>query len=367
MKNILYIGPYREHNGLGRSAKRHIDSLITNSNINLAIRPIYYTKKISIDDINIYNEFEENSFSYYDAVIQHGYPDTFEYNASFGKHIGIVEIETRLFQHSGWVEKMNLLDEIIVGSIFSLNSCYESGVNKPIKISPCPYNISKYTTQHPDFFTYQSGNRPFIFYTIGNYNEKKNIKNIIKAFLLAFNNNDNVKLFIKTEHNEHENDSLNELVEYDIAQIKKIIRKEHNETCDIDILCGDLKDIDIIRLHQSSNCYINTVRADGFGNSAIEAALADKLVINTKNIGSNTYINSTNGIIVDSESTNVQSSSFYNKNIFTINELWHEPNINSIIDAMRLAYQIDYDVKQKLVSNFNKSLFDENAIGKMIL
>lgn len=367
MKNILYIGPYKEHNGLGRSSKKYVDALIKNSNINLAIRPIYFTNKISIDDaVDEYNEFEENKFSYYDIVIQHGHPDVLEYHGSFGKNIGIIEIETRLLHHSGWIEKINLMDEVVVGSIFALNSCYESGVTKPIKINPCPYDINKYTTQHPDFFKYELDQKPYIFYTIGNYNNKKNIQNIIKAFLLAFDKLDNVKLFIKTEHIEHDNNELNDIIEYHIGQIKKVIRKDHTNTCDIDILCGDLRDIDIIRLHQSADCYINAVRGDDFGHSAIEAALANKVVINTKNIGTNTYINSNNGIIVDSIPINVESTSFYNRNTFTINELWYEPDINGIVDAMRLAYNMNKDTKNKLLTNFDKELFDGKNVGLLL-
>jgi hypothetical protein len=165
MKNILYIGPYKQQNGLGKSSKRLVDALATNNNINLAIRPVFYTTSKYYDGLdNPYTEFEENSFKYYDAVIQHGLPDMFEYNRKFGKNIGIVEIETRNLSHSGWIEKINLLDQVMVNSVFSASSLLDSGVNIPVDIIPEPYDLMKYKTEYRKVFLHDN-TKPFVFYT----------------------------------------------------------------------------------------------------------------------------------------------------------------------------------------------------------
>ena len=204
MKNIFYLGPYKENSGLGRSSRRLIDCLNSSSNINLSIRPVYFSQNTVFDPSEdrhlVFTENEENFSPNYDCIIQHGHPEMFEYHQKFGKNIGLVEIETMDLSHTGWIEKINLLDEVVVGSLFAAQSLYDSGVSIDIKIIPEPFNIEKFHKQYDNFFFNAAGyeNKPFVFYTIGQYSEKKNIKSIIVAFLLEFEKEENVKLFIKT-------------------------------------------------------------------------------------------------------------------------------------------------------------------------
>lgn len=366
-QNILYIGPYKEQNGLGKASKRFVDSLISNTNINLAIRPIFYTKPSEISFFNNepYTEFEENSFKYYDSIIQHGYPGMFEYHKNFGKNIGICQIETKNITHTGWIDKINLLDEVITHSVFSINSLIDSGVKIPTRILPEPYDIKKYDISYQDFFSNKDKNKPYIFYTIGNYFDKNNLKGIILAYILEFNHEDNVQLFIKTSHPSIHNDELKKIIEYEIDNIKKTVRK--NNIPDIDVLCGYIDDTDIVRLHQGADCYLNTVKCDSFGSSAIEALLCNNLVINTKNIGSNTYINNHNGIIVNSIPMNIYSKDYFDANTFTIYEEWYEPNIKDIRDSMRLAYEMNSETLNNKKDFIDKSIFDKSIIGRSII
>lgn len=370
MKNILYIGPYKENNGLGRMSRRYIHALSNNRNVNLAIRPVYFTQNTKFDPLENmdFAEFEENSYSSYDLVLQHGYPDMFEYNRSFGQNIGIVEVETRKLTHSGWVEKINMLDQVVVQSHFSGQSLHDSGVEIPIKIVADPYDHRLYSTECDDFFLYpDKSTRPFIFYTIGQYTDKKNIKGIIVAFMLEFSKTDNVRLFIKTGDYYQENNALENLIGFDIKQLQRAIRKDPNEIPVIEVLCGILKDNDIKRLHRSADCYINAVKADSFGSCAIEAMLCDKIVITTKDIGSSTYLNVKNSIMVDAMDTNIFTPDFYSKNTFTIYEQWKEPDINSIRNAMRTAYNMSNTEKSDKLSYFDKSQFEQKDFLKGII
>lgn len=359
MKNILYIGPYHDTNSLGYSSRRYIEALSKNKNFNLCIKPIFFTKSSIINPIDIskYNNFSNNNLPYYDYIIQHGFPEMFVYDKRFGKNIGIVEIETRKIQRSGWINRLDIMDEVYVNSINGINALYDSGSKTSLNLVPEPYNIDIYKKSYDTFYKdlYQD-NSPFIFYTIGSYTEQKNIKGIILAYLLEFNNRDNVKLLIKTNSHTLELSKLDELINFDIDQIKKSIRKNNN--ADINVISGYISDIDIIRLHQSSDCYVNAVRADGFGPSAIEAMLCNSIVINTKNIGSSTYFNSSNALMVDSIPANVYSPESLNQNIFTIYEEWNEPNIIDLQRQMREAYNMNKDQKLNLINNYNTNIFN---------
>lgn len=359
MKNILYIGPYYEDNGYGRSSRRFISGLIENNNINLSIRPVYFTSRIYSVGNDLYSDLEQNSSGHYDNIIQHGYPDMFQFDSRFGENIGITQIETRRLSHSKYIENINLLDKVIVGSLFSAESLVDSGVKTEIKIIPEPYDVSLFDNINNDFFENKDPNT-FIFYTIGQYVDKKNIKGIILAFLLEFDIQDNVELFIKTDSYYIESNILEEMITSEIEQIKRVVRRNHNNCPKISIITGNLKDKDILRLHKSCDCYIDAARADGNACCAIEAMLANKPIISTNGIGSSSFIDETNGYIIDSSDSNVFSTDFHNDLSFTIYELWYEPSIVSMREKMRQAF-----VDRLSISN-DGELFDNKLLVERI-
>jgi glycosyltransferase involved in cell wall biosynthesis len=369
-QNVFYIGHYYDNNGLGESCRRYLDCLSSIRKVNLTSRPIYvtYNSISKLHKSNQYNEYEDNKFKKYNILIQQTFPEYLEYHKEFGKNIAILEIETANIAASGRVDKINMMDEIWVGSEFSAKSLQLAGVFKPIKVIPEPYEILEYETEKKDFFKYESEIRPFIFYTIGQYSEKKNIKSMIMAYLLEFNKKDNVRLFIKTNDYRIENNDLENIIKHDMNTIKNIIRKPADMYPDVDIVCGYLSKKDIIRLHKSSNCYINSVRGDGFGSSAIEAALSDNQVINTKNIGSATYFNNNNAFMVNSIETKTVCSNSMIINAYTINETWFEPSLADIRNCMRKAYnaRLDKTIEYKS-ENFDKTIFSHELIKTQII
>lgn len=339
MHNILYIGPYKENNGSGRSSRRVLNGLLSSNEFNISSRPVYLTGNTLFNDdeyINLQYSSESNNSDKYDYVIQHGHPMMFQYRKEFGINIGITDIYTKNLTHTGFVERINLLDLIVVHSHFAAESLEESGVKIPIRVVPQPYNINTDSVVSNFFSSYDT--KPYIFYTIGQYEEKNNILGMVLAFLLEFDDNENVRFFIKTGDYEIENSILQNKIIEDISRLIKITRKSTFSQNKIDILCGTLRDDDINRLHRSSHCYCNCVRADSFGPSAVEASLFGNIVINTQNIGSSTYINSANGLLVNSELASVFTSHFYYKNSFTLYEKWYEPCVADIRKYMRQAY-----------------------------
>lgn len=363
--NILYIGPYRENNGLGRSSRRWLKCLQSDNSHKICSRPIYLTQNTTFHDDESFDfsKSEESTCDKYDYIIQHGNPDMFVYDRSFGKNIGILEVETSHLYHSGWIDKINIMDEVVVGSSIVKESLLNDGVKVPIKVIPEPYDNYEYDNKIGFFANNQLYDDAYIFYTIGQYFEKKNILGITLAFLLEFSEVDNVRLFIKTGDYYKQNKDLENVIKNEIANLHRATKRYPITDNKIDILCGILKDEDIYRLHKSSNCYVNTVRSDCVGACAIEAQLCNNLVINTSGIGSSDYINSANGLIVDSIDVNVYSRDFYNHKTFTIHEQWKEPNLNSLRQCMRKAYD-DHNMTK---IQFDTSIFKyANVLGKLL-
>lgn len=367
MKNILYIGPYKENTGLGRSARRYVDALGYNFDINLSIRPIYFTPYLDYGNEagKDYNEFEENSSKSYDMVIQHGYPNCFEYRYDFGENVAIAEVDTYGIGHTGWIERLNMMDRVITPSVWSRSSMLDAGCESKITILPEPFDLSKFNQDYSPMFN--DKNNDFVFYYIAKHQDKNNIKALLAAFFLEFKKHDDVKLVIKTDINGFDNQEAEHIVAYDIQQVERALRIQEKNIQVPKVIIGYYEQEYIMRLHNQCDCYIDVCKAEAFGASAIESMLFKNLTIVNKETGPNTYINTNNGFVIDSMLTNVYSKDFYMENTFTVYEKWREPFLDSIQQQMRLAYETKDIEKNNKINNFDREIFSEKAFVEGLL
>ena len=145
--NVLYLGHYRENSSIGYSSKRYIHAINDIDYINLSVRPLYLQKNVSSNIPPHILTCEQNRSDYYDMVIQDTFPEYYEYNGSFGKNICMPKIISRNLQHTGWIDKINMMDEVWVNSYFAEKSLRESGVDKLIKVIPEPFDLNIETSE----------------------------------------------------------------------------------------------------------------------------------------------------------------------------------------------------------------------------
>lgn len=367
MKNILYIGPYKENTGLGRSARRYIDALGYNLDINLSIRPIYFSPYLDTGNESgkDYVEFEENYSKSYDMVIQHGIANCFEYREEFGENIAITDIDTMGIYHTGWIDRINMMDRVIVQSNWSKQSLEQAGLTTRAQVLPEPFDLSKFHHNYDPLFS--NPNNDFVFYYIGKHQDKNNIKALLAAFFLEFQKHDDVKLIIKTDISGFDHQEAEKIITYDIQQVERSLRINSKYVQAPHVIIGYYEQEYMMRLHNQCDCYVNVCRCESFGASAIESALFGNLTIVNEGIGANTYINQTNGLEIESFLTNVYSKDYYMENTYTIYEQWRDPYLDSIREQMRLAYETTQDIKTQKINNFDKSIFSEEAFIKQLL
>lgn len=324
--NILYIGHYRENNNLGYSSLRYIEALRNISSINLSIRPVYLQNKfLYLPSDNIIN-LENNYSKYYDIVIQHTLPEFYVYDKRFGKNIGIAKIETENLIRSGWINKINLMDEIWVGSYYSYMSLRDSGIIKKIKVIPEPYNLQLFNSEIKE-------NHNFTFYTITSSEDKDNFKNIILAYLLEFHN-DSCKFIIKITKS---SDSKN--IQKIINNACGIARLDPNKILKPIIFPDHLSNPQMISFHAANSCYIDLQKASSIGSSAIEALITGNSVITMNKSASSSFINNKSGLVINSHREKIYTKPIYNlTNIFTGSEYWYNFNIDEARSAMRMVY-----------------------------
>lgn len=366
--NALFIGPYRQNDGWGIASREYIKAIATQIP-DLATRPIYYTENKADIDQEISN-YEKRNFDSYDIVFQKVLPQSISASAIAKKNVGLSALETNNITNFESITNINRLDEICVPSTVEAKCLRESGITTKIKSISQPIDIDLYKTKHDHkinlpFFT----DNTFYFYTIGEWIERKNFKDLIAAFHLAFDIVDDVGLVIKTS--EIHGDS--QKIQSDIQKItnKLRIRREYKKEI---IITQKLTDDDMIGLHNACHCFVMPSFGEAFCRPAAEALICGNTPIVTDKIGTCDFIDNNNGYLINSRKQPIITSEpclSENFNMYNANEYWLQPSVTHLIECMQKIYRLyknnrkEYEAK-RIIGIESAEQFSYTNIGKKI-
>lgn len=371
--NILFVGPYRQNDGWGLASQSYIKALGTTGH-NITTRPVFLAGgDAGLEDPEILG-YENSFFDSYDMVIQKTLPHCLFLNRKFKKNIGLFVIETNDISNSVAVNSINSMDEVWVPSEQEKKCLVKSGINKPIKIisQPIDTNFIKENINHK-LDLHPLTKKTFKFYFIGEYVERKNIKDLITAFHIAFSIDQSVSLILKTSISGRSPQESKDLIEKDIQEIKKKLGISGRYKKEI-IITDRLSYRDIIGLHNSCDCFVAPSLGESFCRPAAEALCLGKTPIVTDNTGMTDFINKDNGFIVQSHRTPVILNQRTLSNDFDMqnaNEYWYKINIYDLIEKMRSVYAMhkqdrkNYENKQQLGINSIEQ-FSYSSIGNKL-
>lgn len=334
--NILFIGPYLQKDGWGHAAKNYVRAL-THIKHNVTIRPISMCR-VPGDEPTEWMTKLEVVYDHYDVVIQNVLPHYMDYNGRFKKNIGLLYTETGSFNYTAWPVRMNHMDEMWVPSQADADNLLSSGVTVPIKQIPIPIDISKFQQSYEKLPLLNDGS--FKFYFIGEYNQRKNLAALIRAFHSEFHTNEPVSLVIKTYLNGLDSNALLNKVSEDINKIKdtlRIYRDKERYKKEV-IIVERLSELDMCRLHNTCDCFVMPSRGESLCMPAMDALGFGKTPIVTNNTGMTTFVNNDNGWLINSIKSPVFVSDPPFPDLYTSRETWFEPDILSLRKCMREAY-----------------------------
>jgi glycosyltransferase involved in cell wall biosynthesis len=363
-KNILYIGPYREYSGAGNAARNYIQALYEFGH-DVCIAPIFYTgetypeNEISSDILPL----ENNHLKRYDVVIQHCHPFDYVYSNKFEMNIGLYQFSSDSVKPA-IVSRLMMMDRIILNSehnkkiIDSLSSSINSIV------VPELIDINLKNESYIEYSWLKRQPNPIVFYTIGDFIERKNIQDIIRAFLYTFRDNENVELIIKTKpHYSHkQQDFINKELEYYIDKIYASLRMDKKNNKQPKIMVGQFDYRYLLALHKNSNIYIDASMAENFGYTCLEASLFDNYLIVNEN--SSTMEISSASFPTTSRPVSVLDSYTANFVDNTVEDFWYHINFEDLCKNMMKAYlQAVVSPKQK----HDLSRYEYKNIESMII
>jgi hypothetical protein len=342
MKKVLFVGPYRQKDSWGRAARDYICGILTNPDISLSTRPIYYSNVIenNIDSKIISCENSYNNS--YDYVLQYGFPSSFN-TGGLHKNIGILNIEFSKGQSDINTLLLNRLDEIYVSTVIEKSILVNMGVTKPISVVPRPINleaIAENITKKENIFP-KYINSTFKFYSFCSAQDRDNLEILITAFHLAFGEQDRVSLVLSPFVESHEINSYRSSIEKICSKIKTKLRTNTVFKNEIIIPNSYSLEKEII-IHNSCNCYINITSGYNYDPAVVSAMYLGKTPVILSNTGLESLIEGEkSGFIVKSENhpillENAPLSTEYD--LFNANYFWKKPNIQSLIDTLKKAY-----------------------------
>lgn len=342
MKNVLFIGPYRQKDGWGESAKDYVQALSRVKSINLKISPIYMGITPDHDIGEYLTEIENRSYNHYDVVIQNVLPHLFSYDGDM-KNIGLFYLETQNLQDTLWPRCINLMDEAWLSSMFEIQSLWDSGINDKKVVTrniPIPVNIEKFSKE------YDECNIPdlkdnYVFYFIGENTPRKNIESLLIAFHREFSTTENAKLIIKTNRGGLTANETLERLHNQIIELKKKLRIYKNPKMYKNeiVITEYVPENALMALHKAGDCFVMPSFGEACCRPAIDALGFGNRVIGLKNSGLGSTLEMSSRVdLVGSQTTPVITTEPPMEEIYTTREAWEQVNIIELQEAMRHAY-----------------------------
>ena len=362
---VLYVGCYRDGTGWGNAAIDYILSLDT-AGVEVVPRCIKLSDKQAELPKRII-ELENKSSSGCDICIQHTLPHFMEYSNKFKKNIALYATETDNFVDSDWSRRINMMDEAWVINDQMAAASLNSGVTVPIKVIPHACDFSKFEATYMPI-KFPSAENSFVFYTVADWNKRKNIEAFVRAFHTEFDADEPVSLLIKTNQNGVQPDQL-ALKVRDMCNTVKTKVKKYSTTGEYkeDLIVTDFtNENELYRLHNSCDCFVMPSFGEAWCIPAFDAMGFGKTPICT-NVGGMADFIGNAGFLVEGRMEPVYGMMNTLPNLFTPNENWCSIDIQGLMSVMRHVYENSDKLKEMRNNGLKQAYkYSHKSIGNIM-
>ncbi|MDX1917126.1 MAG: glycosyltransferase family 4 protein [Rickettsiaceae bacterium] len=251
-----------------------------------------------------------------------------------------------------WLPSLNIFDEYWAMSSFLQKSVSSSAI---IPVIHMPYPIDFEVPHHIVRKDFNLPEHLFLFiftFDISSLASRKNPQAVIKAFLKAFGNKEEVGLVIKV--------SSNKTLKTHSKEIKEIMSLAKNDKR-VFLINEVLSREYILGLINSCDVYVSLHRAEGLGIGMAEAMKMGKVVIATNYSGNTDFTLHDNSCLVDYKLIDVKPLEY----IYEKGNVWADPEIDHAVYYMRKLYD-DRSYYKKLSSK-GREYIDTHYNAKVIM
>lgn len=282
--NILFRGPYPQRDGWGQASRDFLRAL-TKTEHQIKAIPIIMANLVGGELPDDIKQLEQTEFTHLDVYIQHALPSLMERQQGV-LNIGLCATETNHLENTGWVKNINEMDALFVWTDQEKLNMMESGVTIPVHVVPQPID-TQFFDSVTDRFDEDLVNDNFVFYFVGEWNERKNLNDLILAYWREFTPDEKVKLLIKASAGFTSPDVLGKSLTTHLDRLKSVFRLYNKSTYypEVIVIAEYLSNEDLVKLHNSCDCFVTTSYGEATCIPLLNAAYLGKTVICTCDIG----------------------------------------------------------------------------------
>lgn len=366
---VLYIGHYKEKSGWAQAAKDQILAL-DSVGIDVVCRNVTLTQDNPQTDKRLL-KLEAKDSSGCDYCIQHVLPHHLVGTSEFKKNIAFLESETTTIKHLPWFDHLQQMDEIWVPNEDAEYFLQNDGISKPVKVVPHCCDVEKYTKKYAPINIPQAEGK-FKFYYIGDLNDRKNIRAIIRAFHSEFDRSEPVVMIFKIKKFGLSNEQVKQHFDRMLAEEKTKLRmypKLDDYIKDI-VIAEDITDDQVCALHQYCDCFVCPSHGEAWSIPSFDAMAFGKTPICSAFGGPMQFVdmnNSNTGELLAGVFAPCQCSDSAFPDMFTGRESWYIPCEDDLKSAMRQYYsRRDDNNKAKIDGLQQAKKFSYEKIGNLM-
>lgn len=369
---VLYIGHYKEFGGWATAAQNYILAL-DSVGVDVVCRNVTLTRDRQIS--GRLAELENKSTDDCDICIQHVLPHHLVGTQTFKKNIAFLATESVSIKHLGWFNYLQQMDSLWVPNSQSKEFLEADDLGIPISVVPHTFDISKYSQQVKPLDIPHLKDK-FIFYYVGDMNDRKNLESVITCFHSEFDKSEDAALLIKVNKFGKNPQELQQIVEAKIHEVKSKLRMYQSvEQYSKDlIITTELSNEDLASLHKSCDCLLCPSHGEAWSIPAFDAMAMGNRPICSNFGGPKEFItdDEATGKLIDGVYASCKCSDAAFPDIFTGREYWFVPCEKQMRLQMRKYYElykenpIEFKLKSQLAGLENSKKFSFEQIGNQM-
>jgi glycosyltransferase involved in cell wall biosynthesis len=365
---VLYASVYRDSTGWGQAARDYILALDA-AGIDVVPRPLKLDPQQAKLPDRI-RELEAKSSRGCDVVVQHVLPHQMDYNGRM-LNVGLYATETSDFKSSAWAERVNAMDRAVVINRQSKAASEASGVTIPVSVVPHACDLTRYQKSYdcPDLLKPHKDRGEFLFYTVGELTQRKNLVALLKAFHLEFHPDEPVGLVVKASRPGLSPAECRRAVEGLCEEVKRGLKlhggAEHYKQ-EV-VITERVTDHVMLRIHSGCDCFVQPSRGEAWSIPAFDAMAMGRTPIVTACTGYLDYLSDNEGWLVDCREEPVYGVTDTFEDLFCGQETWWEVNVPHLRWCMRQAYEDSRLREDKAANGIARAYdFSYEAVGALL-
>ncbi|MBF0547898.1 MAG: glycosyltransferase family 4 protein [Candidatus Riflebacteria bacterium] len=258
-------------------------------------------------------------------------------------------------------------DKIIVPCQWNKRVFEEGGVKRPISVIP---HISEFHGVESDF----CGPIPkdvFVFLNVSVWEKRKNLEQLIEAFVKAFPGKKDVMLVLKTSPKDIGKYFIDfwKFRKYLLTPLRTILLKLkfHGLKSQIMVIPENVSSKYMQYLYSRADAYVSLSHAEGFGMGIYESGFYGKPVIATNYGAYLDFLDQENSFLINCRLGQMTPNPWDRKNMQ--GHFWAFPDLNHAIDLMRYVYFYPSKSKErgkKLKTRVEKDFVTEKITEKFL-